>query len=509
MACAAALVLLVGAVATVSLLSAGDTLTATAAPPGAARFVPVTPTRLLDTREGVGGLEGAFPDNADAVLTVAGRAGVPFDAVAVALNLTATNATAPGFVTAWPAGEPQPTVSNLNVEAAGQTIANFAVVRLGVGGQINLYAYRSLHLIADVTGYWVPAASATAGRFIGAGPARILDTRQGIGAPAGQTAAGSTVELTVAGHGGVPLTGVSAVILNVTTTNAGAAGYVTAWPTGQPQPLASSVNIERAGQTIPNLAVVPIGTGGKVSLYTFSSMDLIADVFGYFTDASAPPSEDGLFVPVTPARILDTRTTSQNGGLYKFIPADRRSDLQVTGRGGVPATGVAAVIANITATNPAAAGFVTVYPAATAAPLASNLNVDRAGQTIPNLAIAQLGFEGRASFVSYSQVDLLVDVAGWFTGALTPPTPGIPVDPPPPVTTTTSTSAPPPSSSTSSSIVTTTTTPPSNCDPSYPTVCIPPPPPYLDCPDIPYTNFTVLPPDPHGFDGNHNGVGCE
>ena len=51
--------------------------------------------------------------------------------------------------------------------------------------------------------------------------------------------------------------------------------------------------------------------------------------------------------------------------------------------------------------------------------------------------------------------------------------------------------------------------PPGNCDPSYPDVCIPPPPPDLDCPDIPYRNFRVLPPDPHNFDGDGDGIGCE
>jgi hypothetical protein len=49
----------------------------------------------------------------------------------------------------------------------------------------------------------------------------------------------------------------------------------------------------------------------------------------------------------------------------------------------------------------------------------------------------------------------------------------------------------------------------SGCDPSYPTVCIPPPPPYLNCGDIAFTNFQVLPPDPHRFDGDHDGIGCD
>ena len=72
----------------------------------------------------------------------------------------------------------------------------------------------------------------------------------------------------------------------------------------------------------------------------------------------------------------------------------------------------------------------------------------------------------------------------------------VPITPPP-------WPAPPPPTATSAP------TPAPNCDPSYPTVCIPPPPPDLDCGDIPYTNFTVKPPDPHNFDGNHNGIGCE
>jgi hypothetical protein len=116
-----------------------------------------------------------------------------------------------------------------------------------------------------------------------------------------------------------------------------------------------------------------------------------------------------------------------------------RADLQLAGRGGVPDSGVAAVIANVTATNATAPGFVTVYPAATNQPLASNLNVDHVGQSIPNLAVARLGFLGRASLYSLTSLDLLFDVAGWFTGNLTPPDPGVPTNPPipPPPTTTT------------------------------------------------------------------------
>ena len=427
------------AVVTVGLLAGsvgpiGAPSMSSAAPAGAAAFVPLTPTRILDTRSGLGGMK--LVDDSSIDVQVAGVGGVPADGVtAVALNLTATDATQPGFVTAWPTGASRPVVSNLNVERAGQTIANLTVVTLGAGGQVSLYALKALDLVADVAGYWVAVSTAAAGRYVAAGPVRILDTRSGTGAPAVRLPDGGTLTVAVTGHGGVPAAGVSAVIVNVTATDATQPGFVTVWPAGQGRPLASSLNVERPGQTIPNLVIVPVGAGGAVSIYALRSLNLVADVLGYFTDGSAPVSDQGLFV-ATQGRILDTRTLAQRGGFYTSnVAGTYRADLQVAGQSGVPASGVAAVIANVTATNPAGPGFVTIYPAATAQPLASNLNVDDAGQTIPNLVVSRLGYLGRVSMFSLTDIDLVFDVAGWFTGDLTPVDPNVPVDPPIPPST--------------------------------------------------------------------------
>jgi len=205
------------------------------------------------------------------------------------------------------------------------------------------------------------------------------------------------------------------------------------WPAGHAQPLASNVNVDKDGQTIANLAIVPLGAGGQVSLFAFSEVDLLVDVLGYFTADTVPMSDQGLFMPLGPARIIDTRLVAQDSGLYtpKALVGGYRADLQVAGYGGVPTTGVAAVIGNVTATETAAPGFITVYPAATAQPLASNVNIDRAGQTIPNLVVGRLGYQGRLSLFTYAGSDVLFDVAGWFTGVPAPPTPGVPLDPPP------------------------------------------------------------------------------
>ena len=423
------MVVVTGLVVVGGLPPIGNRSVAEAAPVGASAFVPLTPTRILDTRSGLGGV--SLADDSSIDVQVAGVGGVPAaGATAVALNVTATNATQPGFVTAWPTGTGRPVVSNLNVERGGQTIANLTVVRLGADGKVSLFALKALDLVADVAGYWVEASTATAGRYVGAGPARILDTRNGTGASAGRVPDGGTVTVAVTGHGGVPAAGVSAVVLNVTATDATQPGFVTVWPAGQGRPLASNVNVERSGQTIPNLVIVPVGAGGAVSMYAFKSVDVVVDVLGFFTDSSAPDSDQGLFVP-TQSRILDTRTVAQRGGFYTSnVVGTYRADLQVAGQGSVPSSGVGALIANVTATDPAAAGFVTIYPAATAQPLASNLNVDAAGQTIPNLVVSRLGHLGRVSMFSLSDIDVVVDVAGWFTGDLTPADPNVPVDPP-------------------------------------------------------------------------------
>src|SRR4051794_17860736 len=234
--------------------------TAGAAPPAsAAKFTPVTPSRILDTRTGLGAPMAAVPSNGSIDLQVTGVGAVPSSGVvAVALNLTATNATLPGFVTAWPTGTQRPTVSNLNVTHTGQTIPNFTIVRVGDGGRVSLYALNRLDLVADVAGYWTAATSSHDGRYVAAGPVRVLDTRSGLGGPQQPVPGLSSITVQMTGTPGVPARGVSAVVLNVTATNATGPGFVTVWPTDKAQPVASSLNVEHVGQTIPNFVIVPV-----------------------------------------------------------------------------------------------------------------------------------------------------------------------------------------------------------------------------------------------------------
>jgi hypothetical protein len=242
-------------------------------------FGPLTPARLLDTRNGTGAARRAVVSGRTVALQVGGRGGVPSNAGAVILNVTATAPTAKGYVTVWPSGTTRPTASNLNF-VAGQTVADLVVVPLAPGGAVDLYngSPGTVQLVADVAGYIAAGAPQDAGTFGALSPSRLLDTRTDGGA----VPAGGTRTVQVLGRGGVPATGVSAVFFTLTVVSPTAIGYLTAWPTGATRPTASNLNFA-AGQTVPNLVVVPVGADGTVSLYNGSSgsSQMLADVAGY------------------------------------------------------------------------------------------------------------------------------------------------------------------------------------------------------------------------------------
>ena len=242
-------------------------------------YAALTPARLLDTRAGVEAPAAKLGTGSAITLQVTGRGGVPATGVsAVVLNVTVTDTSSGGFLTVWPAGEERPLASNLNY-VPGQTVANLVMVKVGAGGAVDLYMSGGpISVIADVAGYYGEAGAGLAT----ATPARILDTRSGLGAPAAKLGAGATLSLQVTGRGGVPATGVSAVVLNVTVTEPVAGGFLTAWPAGETRPLVSNLNYV-PGQTVPNLVVVKVGTGGKVNLYSSGGpVHVIADVAGWF-----------------------------------------------------------------------------------------------------------------------------------------------------------------------------------------------------------------------------------
>ncbi len=376
-------------------------------------IVGLVPARLLDTRSDGKTVDGRFAANGERAagsiteLSVAGRGGVPADASAVVLNVTATEVRGPGFVTVWPCGSKQPLASSLNV-SAGQTVANAVVARIGTGGNVCLFTLSATHLVVDVNAYF-PKTSA----YVPMVPARFLDSRpgeptvDGAFAGGGTRAGGSITELSVAGRAGVP-NDAAAVVLNVTATAVHGAGFVTVWPCGSERPVASNLNVV-GGQTVPNLVVTKVGSGGRVCLFTLSALDLIVDVNGYFPATST-------FTPIVPARLLDTRpgepTIDGDFAGDGLRLGGSVTELVVGGRDKVPA-GATTVAMNVTATDVRGPGFVTVWPCGSKQPLASNLNVV-AGATVPNAVIARLGSGGTICLFTLSDAHLIVDVTGYF-----------------------------------------------------------------------------------------------
>jgi Zn-dependent metalloprotease len=388
------------------------------APPS---YAPVTPARLLDTRTdpGLTTADGRFlgtgPLAAGSTieLQVTGRAGVPADAGAVALNVTVTGSTRPGFLTVYPCGTPRPTASSVNF-AAGQTIPNLVISGIGTGGTVCIFTLSPTHVIADLNGFQPAAAAYTAVM-----PARLLDTRSDPGLSTvdgrflggGATPGGAVLVLPVAGRAGVPADAVAAV-LNVTVTGSTADGYVTVFPCGTNRPNASNVN-HVAGETIANLVVSGLGVDGAVCLFTSAATHVVVDLTGFHRAAS-------VYTPVRPARLLDTRTApglSTVDGLFlagRLRPAGSTLELQVAGRAGVPDDATTAVL-NITVTDPTRPGFLTVYPCGSARPTASNVNYE-AGQTIPNLVISGIGVGGRVCIFTLSPAHVIADLSGYQPG---------------------------------------------------------------------------------------------
>jgi hypothetical protein len=371
-----------------------------AAPPGAGAFVQVAPTRILDTRSGTIIRPGGSID-----VQVTGTL-VPAGALAVALNLTVDQAVQPGYVTLYPTGGVQ-AGSNVNPTEAGQTIANMSIVSLPASGKVTAFANSGGHLLLDVAGYWVAASTSTSGRYTPVTPVRALDTRSSA-KPGPDAVVNATVS---GGASGVPADA-SAVAVNITAADATAGGFITAWAAGETRPLASNVNLPNQGATVPNLAIVPVGAGGKISIYTDAGTHLIVDVAGWFSGASSPSSSDGLFVPVQPERIADSRSSLSINKLVGGLPAE----LPISIPGGVPVgTSVSSVALNLTVTDTFDDGYLAAAPAQVPLPLASNLNYTR-GRDVAGLSITRVGANGALNLASYAGTHIIADIAGWFTG---------------------------------------------------------------------------------------------
>jgi spore germination protein YaaH len=369
-------------------------------------FVPLPPARVLDTRIGTG-LGGPFSPHSPRTFQVGGVGGVPATATAVTGTLTVTNTTQPGSVYLGPNSLTHPSSSTLNLPA-GDTRASGVTVALSPSGALSATfsaAGGTTDVVFDVTGYFVNDSSGTS--FVPLAPARLLDTRNGTGL-AGPFSPHAPRTIAVAGSGGVPATA-SAVTGTLTVTNVNAPGYVYIGPDPVAQPTSSTLNLP-AGDTRATGVTVALSSAGTLSL-TYGaaggSAAMVFDVTGYFV----PDGSGARFVPLTPARLLDTR--SGNGLSGPFGPGTPRT-FAAAGRGGVPTTATG-VTGTLTITNSTAGGWAYLGPAPLATPPSSTLNVP-AGDTRATGVTVALGTSGTLSATTgyAGSADLVFDVTGYF-----------------------------------------------------------------------------------------------
>lgn len=381
-------------------------------PPVASGFHPLTPSRILDSRTSNGGWNATLVSGASRELQVTGRApsNIPANASAVVMNVTVTSASNGSFLKVWPAGTVSPNVSNLNF-SPGQTIPNLVTVRLGSGGKVEFAnAVGSVHVIADVVGYF-DNGSGPGDRFNGIDPTRLLDSRGTNGGWNGtKLVAGTPRDLAVrqpARADGVPATA-TAIIANVTVVDSSAESFLRAWPSGEAEPGVSNLNFG-AGQIIPNLVMLKVGTNGKISLSNAAgATHVVVDVVGYF-DAGTGSK----FYAIDPTRVLDSRFGK---GLSGPWGPNTTRDLTVAGAAGTNVPSSAnGMIANFTVTDGTAQSLITVYPSgAPSLPTSSNLNFT-AGQIIPNLVAVRIPANHKvAIYNDQGNVNVIADVVGYF-----------------------------------------------------------------------------------------------
>ena len=373
---------------------------------GPGTYVAVLPARILDTRAGIGAKTAQVAGHGSLSFAVAGVAGVPSAAgvSAVVFNLTVTRTTAAGYISAYAAGTAVPATSSTNF-AAGETRAHSVVVAPGADGKVTLRngSVGALDLIADIAGYYTAGAPTAGGEFASLAPARVLDTRTGLGAPGGPVKHGVAFSVPLAGRGGIPSTGVSAVVLNATVTQASRSGFlsVTSFING------STANVNFVGgQTVSNLVVVPLADDGTVRLEAFMDGDfsataqVVADVSGYFR--TGPPSVAGRFGGLSPTNLV------QPGDRDSVVATHGTLTLAVAGQEGIPQSGVIAAVLNVTVVEPYRSGYVTAYPSGTR-PATSTVNF--AHHTMSNLVVAAVGSDGNIRIYNGSPDSITLQVA--------------------------------------------------------------------------------------------------
>ncbi len=370
--------------------------------PPAFLFVPVAPCRIADTRNANGAFGGpALASGSTRSFAVpSSSCGIPSTAVAYSLNVTVVPSASLGYISMWPTGQTQPLVSTLN-SLDGRIKSDAAVVPAGTSGAVSVFATDATNVILDINGYFVPTTVSGALAFYPVTPCRVADTRNASGALGGPSLTGSQTRSfpVVSSSCGIP-SSAQAYSLNFTAIPQGTLGYLSVWPTGQGQPLVSTLNAP-TGTVTANAAIVPAGTSGAINAYVTDNTNMVIDINGYF----APPGTGGLSLyTLTPCRVLDSRL---NGAPFSGV-----INVNVTGSGCAAPGAAQAYLFNSTVVPSGSLGYLTLWPQGAAQPLVSTLNA-LDGSITSNMAIVPAA-SGSVSAYASNPTQLILDISGYF-----------------------------------------------------------------------------------------------
>jgi hypothetical protein len=388
-------------------------------------YRPITPTRIVDSRDGSGlsGLINKFVSGSARTFQVAGLGTgpdmIPTNAVAITGNVTVTRQNGAGFVAVTPTPQNSPASSTLNFPL-GDTRANNVTVPLAADGTLSMTylatAGRTTDLILDVTGYFLPNDSAAT--YHPLSPTRLLNSVSGIGQPGGTPAAfqaGVPQTFTIGTGSPIPASA-SAITGNLTVTNQTRPGYLSITPDPTPLPLSSSLNFP-LGDNRANGFTAPLNGSGQLSIVysavAGATADVILDVTGYYL-----PGLSGLhFYPLNPGRILDSRPGVANSGLTGLFASAVPLSLPASGHWGIP-TGALAISGNLTVVNQTTRGYVAATLTADPNPGTSTLNfplgdIRANGLTVPLDGSGDLFLVFKGTSPA-ARTNLIIDVSGYF-----------------------------------------------------------------------------------------------
>ncbi len=384
----------------------------TGVPLAGSQFVPVPPCRVADTRMPASPFGGPSM-TAGSTRTFAipqSACNIPATAQAYSVNVTVVPNSRLSYLTLWAAGQPQPAVSTLN-SWGGIVVANAALVPAGSGGGVSVYASDETDVILDVNGYFETAGGPGSSSFYTATPCRVADTRGSTGQFGGPSMFGGQTRDFPIPMSSCPVPATStAYSLNVTAVPGTTyLGYLSAWPTGQSQPVVSTLN-SWTGKVVANVAIVPAGTNGSVSVLVSDPADVVLDMNGYF----GPPGGAGAlaFYPVTPCRVADTRNPVSPFGGPEMLAGATRSFAIPASACGVPST-AAAYSLNVTVVPDAPLPYLTAWATGAPQPNVSTLN-SWDGSVVANAAIVPAGTNGEISIYVTANTNLVLDINGYF-----------------------------------------------------------------------------------------------